>query len=130
MTHYALSTPVSEIDTPLFQKSETYKPFVHNWAEDLRDRQQSVHWMARELPMGEDLKDWSPHSERLTDAQRDLLTNIFRLFTQADVDVLDNYMNILTKVFRNGEVGRMLAVLPASKRFTSRLTATFLRASR
>ena len=110
MTHYALSTPVSEIDTPLFQKSETYKPFVHNWAEDLRDRQQSVHWMARELPMGEDLKDWSPHSERLTDAQRDLLTNIFRLFTQADVDVLDNYMNILTKVFRNGEVGRMLAV--------------------
>ena len=28
----------------------------------------------------------------------------------SDVDVLDNYMNILTKVFRNGEVGRMLAV--------------------
>ena len=76
----------------------------------MRDRQQSVHWMARELPMGEDLKDWSPISERLTDKQRDLLMNIFRLFTQADVDVLDNYMNILTKVFRNGEVGRMLAV--------------------
>lgn len=109
-TTYSLDTPVSEIDTPLFRKSETYKPFHHEWAEVMRDRQQSVHWMARELPMGEDLKDWSPISERLTDKQRDLLMNIFRLFTQADVDVLDNYMNILTKVFRNGEVGRMLAV--------------------
>lgn len=110
MKSYALTTPVSEIDTPLFQPSVTYKPFRHEWAEVLRDRQQSVHWMARELPMGEDLKDWSPISERLTDKQRDLLTNIFRLFTQADVDVLDNYMNIMTKVYRNGEVGRMLTV--------------------
>jgi len=110
MTTYALSTPVSEIKTPLFTRSETYKPFHHEWAEVFRDRQQSVHWMARELPMGEDLKDWSPHSERLTHKERDLLTNIFRLFTQADVDVLDNYMNILTKVFRNGEVARMLTV--------------------
>lgn len=108
--HYALATPVSEIQTSLFEKSETYKPFKHEWAEVWRDKQQSVHWMARELPMGEDLKDWSPHSDRLNDAQRDLLKNIFRLFTQADVDVLDNYMNILTKVFRNGEVSRMLTV--------------------
>lgn len=107
---YELDTPISEIDTPLFQPSKTYKPFKHEWAEMWRDRQQSVHWMARELPMGEDLKNWSPQSEQLTNAERALLTNIFRLFTQADVDVLDNYMNILTKVFRNGEVSRMLSV--------------------
>lgn len=113
MKRYELDTPVSEIDTSLFLKSETYKPFHHEWAEYWRDRQQSVHWMAKELPMGEDLKDWSKQSERLSDGERKLLVNIFRLFTQADVDVLDNYQAILTKVFRNGEVNRMLTVFSA-----------------
>lgn len=108
-----LDTPISEIDISLFRKSETYKPFQHHWAEFWRDKQQQVHWMAHELPMGEDLKDWSPSSERLTDGERSLLINIFRLFTQADIDVNDNYMDVLSKIFRNGEVKRMLTVFSA-----------------
>lgn len=105
-----LDTPISEIDIPLFRKSETYKPFTYDWPEFWRDKQQQVHWMAHELPMGEDLKDWEPISERLTDGERALLLHIFRLFTQSDIDVNDNYMDVLSKIFRNGEVKRMLTV--------------------
>lgn len=105
-----LNTPIDLIDVQLLRSQETYKPFHYPWAEQMEDDQQSVHWVPREVPMGEDLKDWASQSDRLTDAERALLMNIFRLFTQSDIDVADNYMDQLTKIFKNGEVRRMLSV--------------------
>ena len=105
-----LNTPIDQIDVQLFREQSSYKPFHYQWAERFEDDQQSVHWVPREVPMGEDLKNWAVQSEQLTDAERALLMNIFRLFTQSDIDVADNYMDTLTKVFKNGEVRRMLMV--------------------
>lgn len=109
-TAIPLNTPIDQIDVQLLRFQPTYKPFHYPWAERFEDDQQSVHWVPREVPMGEDLKDWAVQSERLTDAERALLMNIFRLFTQSDIDVADNYMDQLTKIFKNGEVRRMLMV--------------------
>jgi ribonucleoside-diphosphate reductase beta chain len=108
-----LNTPIDQVDVQLLRFQPTYKPFHYPWAERYEDDQQSVHWVPREVPMGEDLKDWAIQSERLTDAERALLMNIFRLFTQSDIDVADNYMDQLTKIFKNGEVRRMLMVFGA-----------------
>jgi len=108
-----LNTPVDQIDVQLLRFQPTYKPFNYPWAERFEDDQQSVHWIPREVPMGEDLKDWAIQSDRLTAAERSLLMNIFRLFTQSDIDVADNYMDQLTKIFKNGEVRRMLMVFGA-----------------
>ena len=105
-----LDTPIDHIDVPMLRKSRTYKPFIYPWAEEYEDRQQSVHWMARELPMGEDLKDWAPQSERLTDGEREFLLNIFRLFTQSDIDVNENYEENIISAIQNGEIKRMLTV--------------------
>lgn len=105
-----LNTKVEDLDIQLLRFQPTYKPFHYPWAERFEDDQQSVHWVPREVPMGEDLKDWAVQSARLTDAERALLMNIFRLFTQSDIDVADNYIDQLSKVFRNGEIRRMLAV--------------------
>jgi ribonucleoside-diphosphate reductase beta chain len=58
------------------------------------------------VPLGEDCKDWAA---KLNDQERNLLTQIFRFFTQSDVEVNDNYMERYSRVFRPTEVKMMLA---------------------
>ena len=45
----------------------------------------------------------------ITEAERNLLTQVFRFFTQSDVEVQDNYMERYARVFRPTEVKMMLA---------------------
>jgi ribonucleoside-diphosphate reductase beta chain len=70
------------------------------------ERQQQIHWMPQEVPLSEDLKDWAV---KLNDRERNLLTQIFRFFTQSDVEVNDNYMERYSRVFKPTEVKMMLA---------------------
>lgn len=83
-----------------------YKPFRYPWAYDFWSQQQRVHWLPEEIPMGEDVKDWKT---KLSDNERELLTQVFRFFTQADIDVNENYMRNYAQVFRPTEVQMMLA---------------------
>jgi len=53
------------------------------------------------VPLGEDLKDWSGN---LTDVEKNLLTQIFRFFTQSDVEVGANYMENYMPLFKPVEV--------------------------
>ena len=90
----------------LLTPSAAYKPFRYPWAFDMWKKQQQVHWMPEEVPLGEDVKDWAAN---LTDSERNLLTQIFRFFTQADIEVQDNYMERYGRVFKPTEVKMMLA---------------------
>ncbi len=83
-----------------------YKPFRYPWAYEFWRRQQQVHWLPEEVPLGEDVKDWA---SKLSDQERNLLTQIFRFFTQADVEVNDNYMERYARVFRPTEIKMMLS---------------------
>ena len=83
-----------------------YKPFRYPWAHDYWKLQQQIHWMPEEVPLGEDCKDWA---SRLTDNERNLLSQIFRFFTQSDVEVNDNYMERYARVFKPTEIKMMLA---------------------
>jgi len=91
---------------PLLEARKTYKPFEYPWAYDFWKRQQQIHWMPEEVPLGEDCKDWATN---LNDRERNLLTQIFRFFTQSDVEVNDNYMERYGRVFKPTEVKMMLA---------------------
>ena len=73
----------------LLTPSHSYKPFRYAWAYDFWKLQQQVHWLPEEVPLGEDCKDWV---NKLNDKERNLLTQIFRFFTQSDVEVGANYM--------------------------------------
>src|SRR3982750_211049 len=73
---------------PLLEARKTYKPFEYPWAYEFWKRQQQIHWMPEEVPLGEDCRDWA---QKLSDHERNLLTQIFRFFTQADVEVQDCY---------------------------------------
>ena len=58
------------------------------------------------MPLAEDVKDWH---KKLTGAERNLLTQIFRFFVQADVEVNNCYMKHYSQVFKPTEVQMMLA---------------------
>src|SRR3546814_1731162 len=61
--------------------------------------------MPEEVPLGEDCRDWA---QKLTDHERNLLTQIFRFFTQADVEVQDCYHDKYGRVFEPTEIKMML----------------------
>ena len=88
----------------LTKESKAYKPFKYPWAVDYWALQQQIHWISEELQFGDDVKDWAG----LEEVERGFLTNIFRFFTQADVDVHDGYSDLYIPLFKNGEVRRML----------------------
>ena len=92
--------------TGLRTPSIGYKPFRYPWAYEFWRRQQQVHWMPEEVPLGEDVKDWA---SKLNDQERNLLTQIFRFFTQSDIEVNDNYMERYSRVFKPTEIKMMLA---------------------
>ena len=60
--------------------------------------------------MGEDVKDWA---NKLTEAEKGLVTQIFRFFTQADIDVADCYHTKYASVFKPTEVKMMLGAFSA-----------------
>lgn len=91
---------------PLLDSQAVYKPFHYPWAYDAWKLQQQLHWLPEEVPLAEDLKDWR---RKLTDAERNLLTQIFRFFTQADVEVNNCYMRQYARVFKPTEIQMMLA---------------------
>ncbi len=63
------------------------------------------------MPLADDVKDWR---NKLTDSERHLLTQIFRFFTQADVEVNNCYMRHYSRgVFKPTEVQMMLAAFSA-----------------
>jgi len=90
----------------LLTPSKAYKPFRYPWAYEFWKKQQQVHWLPEEVPLGEDCKDWAAN---LDDAERNLLTQIFRFFTQSDVEVNDNYMERYARVFKPTEIKMMLS---------------------
>lgn len=95
------------MDTPnLLTGSPVYKPFRYPWAYDAWLMQQRVHWLPEEISLGEDVKDWA---KNLTAPQKNLLTQIFRFFTQADVEVNNCYMKHYSQVFKPTEVLMMLS---------------------
>lgn len=90
----------------LLDAESIYKPFSYPWAYDAWKIQQQVHWLPEEVPMADDVKDWK---HNLSQAEIHLLTQIFRFFTQADIEVNNCYMRYYSRVFKPTEVQMMLA---------------------
>ncbi len=82
-----------------------YKPFHYPWAFEAWNVQQCLHWLPEEVPMADDIQDWH---WKLSDPERNLLTQIFRFFTQADVEVQNCYTQCYSRFFQPTEVKMML----------------------
>lgn len=90
----------------LLTANPVYKPFRYPWAYDAWLTQQRVHWLPEEVALADDVKDWH---RVLNDSERNLVTQIFRFFTQSDVEVNNCYMKHYSRVFKPTEVLMMLS---------------------
>lgn len=87
-----------------------YKPTRYPFALEACRLQHRIHWIPETVPLGEDVRDWQVGLEP---AEKNLLTQIFRLFTQMDIEVNDNYMDRYASVFKATEVKMMLSAFSA-----------------
>lgn len=94
----------------LLEKRNYYKPFAYPWAFEACEQQHRMHWIPGEVPLHEDVADWK---HKLTDDERNLLTQLFRFFTQADVDVAAGYIEKYLPVFKPPEIRMMLSTFAA-----------------
>src|SRR5210317_583612 len=89
----------------LAEERSYFKPFYYPWAYDAWLKHEQSHWLHTEVPMMEDVTDWK---KKLTDSEKQFLTNIFRFFTQGDVDVAGGYVKNYLPYFPQPEVRMML----------------------
>jgi len=94
----------------LLEERDYYKPFNYPWAFEMYKKQQQMHWMPEEVPLQDDIKDYK---EKLTPENKALVDNIFRFFTQADVDVCCGYAKHYLPTFKQPEVRMMLVSFAA-----------------
>jgi ribonucleoside-diphosphate reductase beta chain len=90
----------------LLEERHIYKPFRYPWAYEAWLTQQKIHWLPEEVPLADDVKDWH---NKLSPQERHTLTQIFRFFTQADIEVSNCYMKHYSRVFKPTEVQMMLS---------------------
>ncbi len=90
----------------LLEFSKTYKPFMYPWAVELTKKHEEVHWVEDEAELSEDVQDWKT---KLTKEEKEFVTQVLRLFTQSDVQVGENYHELLIPKFKNNEVRNMLS---------------------
>lgn len=89
----------------LVDDRNSFKPFHYPWAYEAWLKHEQSHWLHTEVPMLEDVKDWKT---KLTAEEKNFLTNIFRFFTQGDIDVAGGYVKNYLPYFRQPEVRMML----------------------
>lgn len=95
----------------LTDERKSYKPFNYSWCFDAWLKSEQSHWLYTKVAMHEDIKDWK---NKLTEAEKYFLTQIFRFFTQADIDVAGGYVKNYLPAFPQPEV-RMVLLSMASR---------------
>lgn len=96
---------IKKTTSSLTDERTSFKPFNYPWAYDAWLKHEQSHWIHLEVPMAEDVKDWK---KKLSPSEKEFLTNIFRFFTQGDIDVAGGYVNNYLPYFPQPEVRMML----------------------
>ena len=92
--------------TKITDERNYFKPFNYPWAYEAWLKHEQAHWLHTEVPMAEDVKDWK---KKLNKEEKEFLTNIFRFFTQGDIDVAGGYVKNYLPYFPQPEIRMMLS---------------------
>ena len=95
-----------KVTSKLTDERNYYKPFNYPWAYEAWLQHEQAHWLHTEVPMAEDVKDWK---NKLSAEEKRFLTNIFRFFTQGDIDVAGGYVKNYLPYFPQPEIRMMLS---------------------
>ena len=88
----------------LLSTRDYYKPFDYPYMFDYYVQQNQMMWLPEDVPLHNDVKDW----QDMDKTDKNLLTQIFRLFTQSDVDVSSGYIDKYMRVFKKPEARMMM----------------------
>jgi ribonucleoside-diphosphate reductase beta chain len=92
-----------------------YKPFQYPWALELYEKHEAIHWAAKEVPLQNDIADWN---NNITKSQKNFLLQIFRLFTQGDINVAGGYVNSYLPVLGGHPEVKMMLLSFAAREAT------------
>jgi glutaredoxin 3 len=90
----------------LTESNITYKPFKYPWAMEMAESHEKIHWGSWEAKLQEDVNQWK--SDKISQSEKNHITQILRLFTQSDVAVGGNYCDLFIPKFKNNEIRSML----------------------
>lgn len=90
----------------LLESSLVYKPFKYPWAVEAAVSHEKIHWGEWEAKLQDDVAQWQ--GNKLTQVEKNHITQILRLFTQSDVQVGTNYIENYLPKFKNNEIRAML----------------------
>lgn len=97
---------ITKTKLKLTDERNYFKPFNYPWAYDAWLKHEQAHWLHTEVPLAEDVKDWK---KKITAEEKLFLTNIFRFFTQGDIDVAGGYVKNYLPYFPQPEIRMMLS---------------------
>lgn len=81
------------------------RPYDYEWAVQFAERQNEMMWLPKEVKLDQDISDWNT---RITPEEKELLSHLFRFFTQADTSVADAYYSLYMPFFKNQDIRMML----------------------
>lgn len=96
----------------LLEVRTTYKPLEYPKAMEFWKRHERVHWLKEETDFNSDKHDWDI---KLKPGDVNLLSKLFRFFTQSDVDVATGYADKLIPVLGKKPEIKMLLLSNASR---------------
>lgn len=89
-----------------------FKPFQYPWAYQAYKIMRDIAWEPHEAPMDKDILDWNT---KLTVKEKGLLTQLFRFFTQADIDIASGYFDKYAPRFKLPELRMMIGAFIAAE---------------
>lgn len=95
---------------PLTTERVYYKPFEYPIFYEFWRRQNAVHWLPEEVALADDVADFK---NKLTPAEKNLVVQILRFFTQSDLEISNCYHTHYLTYFKIPEVRMMLTAFSA-----------------
>lgn len=89
----------------IFGNRTTFKPFTYPTAYRFYEQSEMMRWTIHDIILEKDMRDWKI---TLSESEKHFLTQIFRFFTQSDVDVAGGYYDYYIPFFKYPEIRMML----------------------
>jgi ribonucleoside-diphosphate reductase beta chain len=93
----------------ILEENVVYNPDEHSHFTKLWRSHESAHWHLDEINLEKDKKEWSS----LDSSTQDFMINIFRLFTQIDMNIFGAYSDVYMQVIKNSKIRGMMSSFQA-----------------
>lgn len=104
----------------LTKYSVTYKPFLYPEFVEIAKKHEMIHWVEDEADLQGDISCWK---SGMSEGEKNLVTNILKLFTQSDVAVGNTYHKLIIPRIKNNEARNMLSCFAARETIHQRAYA-------